>query len=528
MKPTSSYLICSAPRTGSTLLAEALAKTGVAGKPREYFDIHERNERHWMERLQITDDAEYLEKVIEAGTTPNGVFGAKVHWHQLQVLTDKLRKGRAQTDGTLSSTLSAALPALRYIWIRRRNKVAQAISYYRASQTDQWRRQPSTAPDRPAAAHLCEFDFHEIDRLVGLVEEFDAQWQRYFSEREISPLVLVYEEFIADYEGTVRRAMDYLEVGGMLAPIPAPPLLQQADEISAEWEETYRRMKHDAVPAKSPDFIGAGPPSNPDLLPIKSDDGEVELPLIAYCTNPKLTMPLVVAPRDRGWMEKTPQRFANRCLPLLIANQAGWHVLSAHKLAVTWDGGNNIDSLRVEHLGGEPPFSAASHFGSGILTWTIPYLFRTTPGFNLLVRGPANMPKDGISALEGIVEADWADATFTMNWKMTRPNHTVTFEIGEPVAMIVPQVRGELECFRPEIRAITDDPQLDAAHTRWSNSRKSFNADLKEPGSGAQHEGWQRHYFRGESVAHGRPLEHQSKLALAPFDDRRQAHVPLE
>ena len=79
-----------------------------------------------------------------------------------------------------------------------------------------------------------------------------------------------------------------------------------------------------------------------------------------------------------------------------------------------------------------------STFGSGILTFTIGYLFRTAPGYNLHVRGPANSPKDGIVALEGVVESDWTEAAFTMNWKVTRPNHPVVFEENEPIAMISP------------------------------------------------------------------------------------------
>jgi hypothetical protein len=247
----------------------------------------------------------------------------------------------------------------------------------------------------------------------------------------------------------------------------------------------------------------------------------VELPLTAYCTNWGLRMPIVVAPRERSWMEATPQRYANRCLPLLIANQAGWLVLSGHKVAATWDGGTGLESLRVAHLEGGPPFSASSHFGSGILTFSLPYLFRTTPGFNLLVRGPTNLPKDGICALDGIVETDWLEATFTMNWKLTRPNHTVVFEVGEPVAMIVPQPRGELECFRPELRDLADDPETQAAFQRWSDSRTKFNAELKQPGSEAQRQRWQKDYFQGGSDSSAKLVEHQSKLVLHPFVDRR-------
>jgi len=251
-------------------------------------------------------------------------------------------------------------------------------------------------------------------------------------------------------------------------------------------------------------------------------DGPIDLPLTAYCTNWALRMPIVAAPRERAWMEATPSRFANRCLPLLIANQAGWLVLGAHKVAATWDGGIGLEALRVEHLEGEPPYAAASHFGSGILTFSIPYLFRTPPGFNLLARGPTNWPKDGVSALDGIVETDWVEATFTMNWKLTRPNHTVVFEPGEPVAMIVPVPRGELELFRPEIRDLADDPETAAAFKRWADSRTQFNAELKQPGSEAQRQRWQKHYFQGGSVSTAKPVEHQSKLALNEFVDHRK------
>ncbi len=74
---------------------------------------------------------------------------------------------------------------------------------------------------------------------------------------------------------------------------------------------------------------------------------------------------------------------------------------------------------RQEH--GQYP--ATSMFGHGILTFHIPFLVRTHPGYNLLVRGPANMPRDGVSPLEGIVETDWAVATFTMSWQLTLSGH---------------------------------------------------------------------------------------------------------
>jgi hypothetical protein len=216
-------------------------------------------------------------------------------------------------------------------------------------------------------------------------------------------------------------------------------------------------------------------------------------------------------------MEATNQRFANRCLPLLIANQAGWFVLNSRAFRVTWTGGTSQDSLLIEPVGGCLPPPAVSHFGHGILTWNLPYLFRTPPGYSLLVRGPANSPKDGVYPLEGIVETDWSAATFTMNWIVTRPNHSITFEADEPICMVVPLRVGELEAFAPELSSLAADPDTRDEYNEWSRSRGEFLRNLHSPGFLATHELWQKHYFRGIS-SDGTPApEHRTKLHLRAF-----------
>jgi hypothetical protein len=95
----------------------------------------------------------------------------------------------------------------------------------------------------------------------------------------------------------------------------------------------------------------------------------------------------------------------------------------------------------------------------------------------------------------------------------------VTFEAGEPVCMIVPQRRGDLERFRPIVREMHDDPALLAAYRAWDESRVQFNHDLKVPGSAAAAQGWQKDYFRGMGPDGTRAPEHQTRLDLAEFDD---------
>jgi hypothetical protein len=202
------------------------------------------------------------------------------------------------------------------------------------------------------------------------------------------------------------------------------------------------------------------------------------------------------APVDRAWMDATPDRFAYRCLPLNIANAHGWELLCPSAFTATWSGAAGLDSIAITpDAGTQSP--ALSHFGSGVLTFHVPCLFRTEPGFDLMVQGPVNSPKDGISALSGIIETDWAPYAFTMNWVFTRANATVRFEGGEPFCHVFPIRRGMLEEIKPELHVISEEPELKEQNQQWQMTRTFFNTDLKRVGTQAHKDKWQKLYYRG-------------------------------
>jgi hypothetical protein len=239
--------------------------------------------------------------------------------------------------------------------------------------------------------------------------------------------------------------------------------------------------------------------------------------IIAYHVSPDLKMPLVRASSERAWMDATRQRFAYRCLPLLMGNQHGWWILSHQKVKIWWDGDDLPENLHIKYAkGSKPPFAAVSHFGHGILTFLIPYLFRTPPGYNMVVRGPTNMPKDGIQALDGIVETDWAVATASMNWIFTRTDTPVVFEKDEPICMVYPVRRGDLESFDTELRSLASNPELERNYLEWSDRRARFNQGLKQADSPEAKQGWERDYFRGRFEGVEAP-QHQTKLNLNDF-----------
>jgi LPS sulfotransferase NodH len=141
-EPVRAYVIAASPRTGSSLLAEALTATGRAGNPDEFFDLLPKNEQHWIDRYQIPPGPHYLDHLIRASRTPNGVFGFKLHWHQLPALRKRLAEARPVAEPDQRRVLDLLRQRFsdpRFVWLSRRNKVAQAISYYRAAESRVWR-----------------------------------------------------------------------------------------------------------------------------------------------------------------------------------------------------------------------------------------------------------------------------------------------------------------------------------------------------------------------------------------------------
>jgi LPS sulfotransferase NodH len=283
MKPMLSYLVCATPRSGSTLLCQELDKTGLAGHPQEYFEALRRSgvprrpheyfdpERHpnIVERLAFREMLEgapkpnplwhpdtydqYLEWALDEGTTPNGVFGAKLMWGYLGDFAELLRGIDGMAGRSLPDLLSRAFPGLRYVQITRRDKVRQAVSLWKAVQTQAWQRDAG-ASDDGHDGRLLEpvFSFRAINYLMRQLTAHDASWDAYFLGLGYEPLKVTYEELADSTEGVVHSVLEHL---GIAAPqnlqIGPPRLSVQADEVSELW--VARVLEHlEALEAPEP------------------------------------------------------------------------------------------------------------------------------------------------------------------------------------------------------------------------------------------------------------------------------------
>jgi LPS sulfotransferase NodH len=198
---------------------------------------------------------DYLKWALEAGTTPNGVFASKVMWGYFNGFVTGLRwavPGRQRLP--VAELAPSVFPNLHYLWVTRRDRVRQAVSLWRAIQSWSWSSDQN--PDAHVGEHL-RFSAAAIRHLVSDIDDHEREWQTFFDEAGVKPMIVVYEDFASQYEETVREILRYIGVQDWAEiDVPTPKRRRQSDGISEEWATRFlegasqqRSVSGDAVGA---------------------------------------------------------------------------------------------------------------------------------------------------------------------------------------------------------------------------------------------------------------------------------------
>jgi Family of unknown function (DUF6065) len=172
------------------------------------------------------------------------------------------------------------------------------------------------------------------------------------------------------------------------------------------------------------------------------------------------------------------------CEAIASASAFGWYLYPPLNFSLIWDG--TEIAWTYEEADGWYPLRGAQYPGflesfekiapaghddlaptflvqgklPGVVQIWSGYLARTAPGWALLSRGTANIPKtQGYESFEGIVETDnWFGPLFT-NVRLLRINSPVEFHMRYPLFQVQPLLR---ECYREPSFDVRDAVDLDA------------------------------------------------------------------
>ncbi len=231
---TGTYIVASTPRSGSTLLCEGLEATGVAGRPAEVFAPA--FEEMWRDYWSMPPDGpfgDFVRAALIYGTTPNGIYGLKIHWEHVPVLARRLG-----VRGDPGQVLSAMFPGAAFVNIVRDDRRGQALSLFRAMATDEWARFDGGPPPR-TQIDTVSLDRSTVRMLETAIDAQQAGWIGYFTSYGIVPLTVRYEHLDRDYRGEIARVLAFLGADATIAAtIPEPRLARQSDAVNLRWRRT--------------------------------------------------------------------------------------------------------------------------------------------------------------------------------------------------------------------------------------------------------------------------------------------------
>ena len=210
------YIIATTSRCGSTHLCRMLTSTCRLGEPAEYYNVHVKPER--MKLWHAQSDIEYFQQMLLRTSTDNGVCGVKV-------ATDAFEKLRKELDPIFE------LLRPRYIWLRRRDILRQAISLYRARETDVWHWH--VGQTKPQA--VPPFDTDKINACQGQIEQANAAWASWFAEVQLEPLKLWYEDVNTLPRATLETICHHVGVSSSNLPPINSDLRVMRDGVTEAW-----------------------------------------------------------------------------------------------------------------------------------------------------------------------------------------------------------------------------------------------------------------------------------------------------
>lgn len=219
-KPSKFLVIASTARSGSHMLGHALHRTGRFGFPLEY--ANPVNLPEWKRRLGVESTEEALDEIQKRRTSPNGVFGIKVHYEHLE-----------QFGGF--DRMVARYPDARYVLLSRENVLRQAVSLAIAEQTGVW-----ISGQEPMSDETPRYDFEQIDRCLRETLRNNTSWRYTLAASGCNYIEMNFDEVRHDLSQSIQTIAGHLGIEIDPSEIRSEHATKkQSGDLNREWSRRF-------------------------------------------------------------------------------------------------------------------------------------------------------------------------------------------------------------------------------------------------------------------------------------------------
>ncbi|QTP59396.1 Stf0 sulfotransferase [Billgrantia antri] len=217
--PSKVLVIASTGRSGSHMLGHALHETHRFGFPLEY--ANPANLSEWKRRLDIDDLQGVMAEIKRRRTSPNGVFGIKLHYPHIKLF------------GGFDNVIKC-FPDAYYILLSRKNLLKQAVSLSIASQTGVWISGQKAVNDNP------QYDFAHIDKCLRETILNNASWRYTLAANGCNYIEMDFDHVRHDLDQAINDIARFMGIEIDPADIPRAPVTKKQSNLrNAEWEKRF-------------------------------------------------------------------------------------------------------------------------------------------------------------------------------------------------------------------------------------------------------------------------------------------------
>jgi len=219
-----SYMIAMSARVGSTALVTALGKGGLSD-----FEIREVfNNRGYLDEfakiLRASSLTQYLNQyALKSG---GGRLPLKVGWWDMAPILEFIQ-----------GDLETWFPNASWIYLERKDRVAQAYSLWKAANHGIWHLKQGDDYQCPVVDTI---PLHDIREMIKLINAENIAWKNFFNTNNIQHSIFYYEDFCSNPEKTTLAAFKALTGTEMEAAFDCP-IAKSSDARDQENIEELRR-----------------------------------------------------------------------------------------------------------------------------------------------------------------------------------------------------------------------------------------------------------------------------------------------
>jgi LPS sulfotransferase NodH len=201
------------------MLGHALHQTNRFGFPLEY--VNPANLAEWKKRLEITDFNDVLTEIQRRRTSPNGVFGIKIHYPHVK-----------QFGGF--QDLVKVFPNAYFVLLSRNNVLKQAVSLSIASQTGVWISGQKSINDNP------EYNFTHIEKCLRETILNNSSWRYTLAASGCNYIEINFDHVRHNIAQCIENIASFLDIEIDVSEISEEQVTRrQSNNINNEWAKRF-------------------------------------------------------------------------------------------------------------------------------------------------------------------------------------------------------------------------------------------------------------------------------------------------